>query len=371
MDCRTIFAFVPPASTCSDSMAILLHFPGFPVICRLGARHCVQQWSLGFALNAAVLVCSSGGVLEDSVCFAIGQDDELKTESGDAELADKVVDLLAGDFRKDWQVFDSGDASSSGVVWKVVQEPSDAEPVLSCSGEPKGFVFTSEKYSDFELTLEWKFPTDADGNSGILVYVQDEPRIWPTSIQVQLHQPKAGSIFPSGDATSDNTSDAEPDHLARPVNTWNECRIVSRGGRLGVEINGKKAGEISGARPCGGSIALQCEGSEVHFRRIRLRKLRVQSPETSIDSELIPANAEPAQPLPSPSKAQARRYQRDIRHSRLHLKSIPREQGWQVTRFSTAEQSPECPSCYSADMPSAGRETRRDNCSEAVIIPSG
>ena len=106
-------------------------------------------------------------------------------------------------------------------------------------------------------------------------------------MQVQLHQPKAGSVFPSGDAMSDHTSEAEPD-LARPVDNWNEGKIVSQGGRLSVEVNGKKAGEVSGAKPSTGSIALQSEGSVVHFRRIRLRKRLVVAPETKGNS--APAN---------------------------------------------------------------------------------
>jgi hypothetical protein len=88
-------------------------------------------------------------------------------------------------------------------------------------------------------------------------------------MQVQLHQPKAGSVIPSGDARSDGTTDKTD--LARPINCWNECRIISRGGKLTVEINGTSAGETTGITPSSGRIALQSEGSEVHFRRIRIR----------------------------------------------------------------------------------------------------
>ena len=190
------------------------------------------------------------------------------------EHTNETIDLLTEDLAKHWRVFSSSPSVPDTPVWKVIREGSgdDQELVLVCSGEPKGFLYTTESCSEFELTLEWKYPKDADGNSGVLVYTQDEPRIWPTSMQVQLHQPKAGSVFPSGDAMSDHTSEAEP-NLARPVNVWNEAKIVSRGGRLSVEVNSKKAGEVSGAKPASVSIALQSEGSVVHFRRIRLRKL--------------------------------------------------------------------------------------------------
>ena len=195
----------------------------------------------------------------------------------------RTIDLLTDDLSQHWKVFSSAPAIPDAPVWRVVREGDDKELVLICSGEPKGFLYTTESCSEFELTLEWKYPKDADGNSGVLVYTQDEPRIWPTSMQVQLHQPKAGSVFPSGDAMSDHSSEAEPD-LARPVDTWNEGKIISQSGRLIVEVNGKKAGEVSGAKPFSGSIALQSEGSVVHFRRIRLRKLPVVAPEKSANA---------------------------------------------------------------------------------------
>lgn len=189
-----------------------------------------------------------------------------------------TVDLLTDDLTQNWKVFSSVPATQDIPIWRVIRQGDDKELILICSGEPKGFLYTTETFSEFELTLEWKYPKDPDGNSGVLVYTQDEPRIWPTSMQVQLHQPKAGSIFPSGDGMSDHSSEADAD-LARPVDTWNEGKIISQSGRLRVEVNGRKAGEVSGAKPSSGSIALQSEGSVVLFRRIRVRKLPVDAPE--------------------------------------------------------------------------------------------
>ena len=207
---------------------------------------------------------------EEATSVADDEQNEAKKKVDESE----AVDLLTDDLAQHWKIFSSAPETPGAPVWKVVPDVDDKELILICSGEPKGFLYTTETCTEFELTLEWKFPKDADGNSGVLVYTQDEPRIWPTSMQVQLHQPKAGSVFPSGDAMSDQSSELERD-LARPVGTWNEGKIISRGGRLSVEVNGKNAGEVSGAKPSSGSIALQSEGSVVHFRRIRLRKLPV------------------------------------------------------------------------------------------------
>ena len=267
-----------------------------------------------------------------------------KSASPRSQESEEGTDLLSGELDQHWQVFSSDAVTEANRVWKLVQDSPESEVVLVCSGEPKGYLFTKEPVTDFELTLEWKYPTDENGNSGVLVYTQNEPRIWPTSIQVQLHQPKAGNIFPSGDATSDNTREEDSD-LARPVNTWNECRIVGRNGRLAVEINGKKAGEISGARPCSGSIALQCEGSEVHFRRIRLKKFMRESPATVTEPDLIPAKAEPDAPVPPTSKAEARRRKRDVRHGRYHLTSNAVDEPWHLTCMIAERTTLDCQSC--------------------------
>lgn len=188
-------------------------------------------------------------------------------------------DLLSNDLTRDWKCYHSDSQFSLQSVWKMTPAEDGGDPVLVCTGQPKGFLYTTETFADFELTLEWKFPKDANGNSGILLFVQEEPRIWPTSMQVQLHQPKAGSVIPSGDAKSDGMTDKTD--LARPIDSWNECRIVSRGGKLTVDINGTSAGETTGITPCSGRIGLQSEGSEVHFRRIRIRPL---PPATGIPS---------------------------------------------------------------------------------------
>lgn len=262
-------------------------------------RHCSKVATL--ALTGLLLIASSGMSFAQQSAKNVQQATETtgdkKLEAGKDELkrdehTSETIDLLTEDLSEHWRVFSSSPPMPDAPVWKVIREGSgeEQELILVCSGEPKGFLYTTESCSEFELTLEWKYPKDADGNSGVLVYTQDEPRIWPTSMQVQLHQPKAGSVFPSGDAMSDHTSEAEPD-LARPVNIWNEGKIVSRGGRLSVEVNSKKAGEVSGASPASGSIALQSEGSVVHFRRIRLHKLPPVEPAQKVGPNVSATNS--------------------------------------------------------------------------------
>jgi hypothetical protein len=189
--------------------------------------------------------------------------------------------LIGGELESVWRAYPAealaGREGESGFpVWRLergVEGDGEAEElVLICSGQPRGFLWTAERFGDFELRGEWRYPKDADGNSGFLLFVQAEERIWPTSIQIQLHQPKAGSIFPSGDAKTENVIEVETSP-ARPIGQWNECRIVCRGGTITMEMNGRRVGEVRGAKPSEGHLGLQSEGAEVHFRRLRIRRL--------------------------------------------------------------------------------------------------
>ncbi|MEZ6122089.1 MAG: DUF1080 domain-containing protein [Planctomycetaceae bacterium] len=203
------------------------------------------------------------------------------------EPAASPVSLITPDLSSAWTHFSAKDGVPLESVWTV--EQSSGEIQLICKGDPRGFLLSRRQYENFELTFEWKFESDPDANSGVLVYTQNEPRLWPTSMQVQLHQPQAGCIFPSGDATSDNSSEAPP--LAMEIGQWNRCRVISRKGTLSVDINDKKAGEVSGCVPSRGFIALQSEGARTHFRNLKLRELsagevpQAVEPEGSVESE--------------------------------------------------------------------------------------
>ncbi|MEP3480530.1 MAG: DUF1080 domain-containing protein [Fuerstiella sp.] len=202
------------------------------------------------------------------------------------------INLLEKGLAEAWNYFSSDDKTELADAW--ILKTVDEQQQLICRGNPKGFLYTKTQYSNFRLTFEWKYITDPDSNSGVLIYTQKEPRLWPTAMQVQLHQPLAGCIFPGGDATSDSST--EPKGLARPIGEWNSCLIVSEGGKLSVEINGRKAGEVSGCMPSTGFIALQAEGSETHFRKLMLQVLPPPEATPAITAE-APVTAQKDKPV--------------------------------------------------------------------------
>ena len=144
--------------------------------------------------------------------------------------------------------------------------------MLRCTGSPTGYLRTRQAYKDFRISFQWRYPENVNGNSGVLVHTTGPDKIWPRSIQVQLHAPKAGSILTHDGARTDNKVNVN-DRIKDP-RKWNDCVITCRGARLTVEINGKQAGSVTGCLPNSGHLALQSEGSEVHFRNIRVERLK-------------------------------------------------------------------------------------------------
>lgn len=174
-------------------------------------------------------------------------------------------------FPKGWSFYSAEKEARLQDTWKVIASRENEPPVLVCLGKPFGYIRTTKEYENFQFGLEWKYLKDPNGNSGVLLHTNGEDTIWPKSIQIQLHRPTAGSIFPSPGARTENTLEVKDVQLA--VDQWHKCVITSRDGRISVSINGNKVGEVTGCEPRKGSIALQSEGSRIHFRNVWVREI--------------------------------------------------------------------------------------------------
>lgn len=251
--------------------------------------------------------------------------------AGNPPLADpsKVAlrkPLPVAEIKKNWTIF-SVEKATSDDVWKVQKAAADEDSELICLGKPFGYLQSPETFADFDLGFEWKYPEDPNGNSGLLVYTDDDEKIWPRSIQVQLHTPTAGSIFPASGATTDTTANVKG--LSRAVGEWNSCTVSSRRGKLTVTVNGTRVGEVVATDRTKGRIALQSEGSAVHFRRFWMNTAPMgaesepataapveapqvatpaTSPPTSVSPPVPPVQPNPSAPvtpadIPSPGEA--------------------------------------------------------------------
>jgi hypothetical protein len=191
--------------------------------------------------------------------------------------AAEPVKLFNGKDLEGW-TFDLIDAEvKPETVWSV------ADGILVCKGRPPGVIRTTKDYSNYELTVEWRWPTDAKpGNSGVLIHAS-KPRemfAWPKSVEVQLAHENAGDFWMVGETLT--VANTQPQgrrwwkkggHNEKPAGEWNVARIRCEGNKVSVWINGQLMNEGTDLSTTQGAICLQSEGSEVHFRKVELTRI--------------------------------------------------------------------------------------------------
>jgi len=161
-------------------------------------------------------------------------------------------------------------------TWKVV------DGVIVCSGAPNGYMATEKSYRNYVLKFDWRYARpaalekDADfgGNSGLLVHIAGEHKVWPMCVEVQLQNKDAGNIFGLFGAKATARKDAAAQARAiKPVGQWNSMEVESRDGKLVARVNGELIAEATDAQPKEGPLGWQSEGSEIHFRNLRIKTL--------------------------------------------------------------------------------------------------
>jgi hypothetical protein len=183
-----------------------------------------------------------------------------------------VIPLL-GDTLEGWSAHLRGEAKRDD-VWSI------AGGVLSCKGTPAGYLYTQKKYANFVLKLEWRWPGQP-GNSGVLFRMIGEHKVWPRSIEAQLHSGNAGDFWNIGDfpmktdaarAKGRNTKKTHANE--KPVGEWNAYEIIVDGSWVQLRVNGEVLNEAWDCEEFAGHICLQSEGAPIEFRNIRLIPLQ-------------------------------------------------------------------------------------------------
>ena len=154
--------------------------------------------------------------------------------------------------------------------------------VLICKGRPAGYIRTEKDYTNYVLKLEWRFdPAKGAGNSGVLLRLIGEDKVWPRSVEAQLQSENAGDFwnideFPMKvDPARTKGRNTKKTHLAEyPIGEWNEYEIIVNGGSVVLYVNGEKLNEAWDVWETPGKIGLQSEGAEIHFRNIRLSPIK-------------------------------------------------------------------------------------------------
>ena len=190
---------------------------------------------------------------------------------------------------------------SLGNAWKIENGTLHLDAASKKSEKAEGGdATTNEEFENFDLKLEWKI--SPKGNSGVLFYVNEDPKYHETYVTGPENQ-----VLDNGTPTTLGHSDAKlythragdlydllaAKEAAKPTGEWNEIEIVANKGKLDFFMNGqhtlsttmwndtwKQMIAISKFKDMQGfgtfkkgKIALQDHGDDVWFRNIKIKKL--------------------------------------------------------------------------------------------------
>lgn len=168
--------------------------------------------------------------------------------------------------------------------------------MIVINGTPTGYMRTEKMYENFVMECEWRHMKEG-GNSGVFVWGDGIPAMgtgYTRGIEVQVldlgYETKKGAwewftshgdIFPiwGADMTpvapvaKSGKRSFPSEKRVKPSPEWNHYRITGNNGEIKLEVNGKLVTQGRDCVPRKGFLALESEGSEVHFRNLRIKEL--------------------------------------------------------------------------------------------------
>ncbi len=170
------------------------------------------------------------------------------------------------------------------------------DEMIVSTGVPTGVMRTEKQYENFVIELEWRHMKPG-GNAGLFIWgdgVTAPGTPFARGIEVQILDGRNSETYTShGDVFSIHGAHMKPDrphpkgaerclpseHRCKPSPEWNHYRVECNNGVIQLAVNGKVVSGGSECRPRKGYICLESEGSECHFRNIRLAELPSTNPQ--------------------------------------------------------------------------------------------
>jgi hypothetical protein len=206
-----------------------------------------------------------------SLCALAGCSSTSKSPSPREKVA-----LWNGEDFTGWHRYVADPTVDVNDVWRIRSH------VIRCTGKPDGYMRTENKYKNYRLHVEWRWPVDP-ANSGVLLHMNEPDQLWPACIECQLKAGNAGDFVLMNGAglTVNGISRLNPAKQfvavekrsptsEKPAGQWNICEIQCKKGTIRCVINGVLQNEGTKAKPNTGWIGLQSEGGPIEFRNIYL-----------------------------------------------------------------------------------------------------
>jgi hypothetical protein len=173
------------------------------------------------------------------------------------------------------------------------------------TGKPTGYLRTARQYENFIAEFDWMHVPPAPGavgNSGFFVWADPIPAVgsgYTRGIEVQVlvnltYKNKKGQITATsqGDLFSIWGATCVPDRPhpdgwarclpsedhCKGANEWNHYRVEANDGVLKLAVNGHVVSGLSKCKPRKGYLALESEGSECHFKNLKIKELPSTNP---------------------------------------------------------------------------------------------
>ena len=145
----------------------------------------------------------------------------------------------------------------------------------------RGYLASTADYGpDFTVAYEYRFPEAAEMpedelakcNTGCLLFIGPEDKVWPRCLEVQGRWDDTAQIKSNArDVQVTSTLDQPARDAARkPPGEWNRVEIVSDGGALTVSLNGEQVSTSEPTDLTRGRIGFQAEGFPVEFRNVSI-----------------------------------------------------------------------------------------------------
>ena len=239
-----------------------------------GARHVID------ADDVVTRTRQSQSLMPDTIALGIDEQELVDLVAylrwrpfDDLPLAEPIA-LFDGESLRGWTGHFADETRTEDVF-------SVQDGLLIDGGAPIGYLRTAREFTDFVLTVEWRFQGQP-GNGGVLVRQVGTDKVWPKSIECQLQSGSAGDIwnideFPM-EVAAERTEGRRTKKLApsseNPLGEWNRYEIVLNRGALRLTVNGVVQNVAFACAHVPGHIVLQAEGSAIEFRKVELREIR-------------------------------------------------------------------------------------------------
>ena len=171
-------------------------------------------------------------------------------------------------------IFNGKDMSAFVLVKAPAETWSIEDGIIRCKGRPNGYFATKKSYKNYVLRLDFRYPRNA-GNSGYLLSITGEHKVWPKCIEVQGQYKGVCTIFPIGGAKGPRpkVDSAAREKARKPHTEWNSVEIVMKNGAITAKLNGVTIAQSEPYDLKEGPIGFQSEGAPIDFRKIRIKEL--------------------------------------------------------------------------------------------------